>query len=93
MNNEIADLIAEIEKEEEFDNIVTEVTAPFEGLTLDSESEEIVEIAVPEAELMEDDVLVETDNTAIQQYNIGDTIMLSTDAVNISGSEIPNRFK
>lgn len=89
MNTEIADLIAEIEKEEEFDEIVTEVTAPFEELTLDNDAEEIVEINVPEEELIEDDVLVETMLVPTPTFNVGDEVMLTTNATFASGNTIP----
>ena len=94
MDNEIAALIKEMEKEEELDEIVAEVTAPFEVLTLDDDAEEIVEITIPEEELMEDDVLIENPyELEIKTYNIGDAVTLSANAVNISGSEIPDRYK
>lgn len=94
MDNEIAALIKEMEKEEEFDDLVTEVTVPFEVPTVDSDAEEIVEIAIPEEELMEDDVLIENPyELEIKTYNIGDAVMLSANAINISGAAIPDRYK
>ena len=89
MDNEIAALIKEMEKEEELDAIVAEVTAPF-----DNDAEEIIEIVVPEVELMEDDVLVE-DKPAVEvrTYAIGDAVILASNAVSISGSNIPDKYK
>lgn len=85
MDNEIAALIKEIEKEEEFDKIVTEVTVPFAS---DSDAEEIVEIEIPEEELMEDDVLV-ADIDINSFFKVGDTVQLIPNAKFAAGGTIP----
>lgn len=79
-NNEIDAIIAEMEKEEKFDTIVSEITEPFE----------ITEENVIEEEVIEDDVLVE-DNPAviIPKFEIGDAVKLVAGAKYLSGGEIP----
>ena len=87
-NDEIAALIAEFEKEDEFDNIVAEVTEPF---VVEDAPE--VEIEVVEEEVIEDDVLVE-DRPPVElpKFNIGDAVRLTPNATYLSGSAIPKEM-
>jgi hypothetical protein len=87
MNNEIAAIIAELENEE-----VKEITIETANEIEITDAE--TEVVVEEEELMEDDVLIEDrPPVTVHTYKIGDAAMLTANAVNITGSAIPEHYK
>ena len=66
---------------------------------MENENEEKINIHVeenPETEerYFEDDILIENNPAVeVKTYNIGDPVVLSENAVNITGAEIPAKFK
>lgn len=87
MDNEIAALIAEMENEEQKDEtiLLETVSADDEILPLDTDASE---------EEFEDDVLVEDRAPVeVKTYNIGDIVMLTSNATDAAGNTIPSCYK
>jgi ribosomal protein L21E len=83
-NEEIAEIIAKMEKEAEA-VVVEEVEVPVE---------ENIKIEVPVEEIIEDDVLVEDrPPVEVRTYEIGDAVVIAKNAVNVAGNDLPDRYK
>ena len=88
---ELDALIAELEAKND-ENEVIEITTV--SLDEGSEDEIDVNVEVAEEELMEDDVLVEDKAPAeVKNYNIGDIVMLTSNATDAAGNIISSCYK
>ena len=88
---ELDALIAELEAKKDEDEAIDITTV---SLDEGSEDEIYVNIEVAEEELIEDDVLIEDKAPVeVKNYNVGDMVMLTSNATDIAGNAIPSCYK